>query len=776
MFPSSKLRPFPRLDWGSAFRHSPEKREAYGPLFDVRFYLSQVVGLRTRDAVAHYEEIGAKQGLSPVPLFSDGHYRSQFPDEEIENPILHYRTVGVAKGSSPHPLFQPEWYLQRVQEADCIDSREGCKDPLSHFMAWGWRAGLSPHPLVCLPYASRYVPIIRRSGQDPLTYLIRRGMSKYRRPHPLYSPDQLWTSLKLKGLKVTQENQIERFANWDETFSPSPFFWEAFYKNEYPESDAYPGGPWNHFVQIGQFQDGDPNPYFNSAWYRKKYGGTLEGTSPFLHYLTHEQSQRYQPSPEFDTAHYLKTNPQVLKTGRSPLEHFLEYGRHASAEIQPFITPPYLVRQLSEAAKLEPELDFSGEIIDALPVYNRHQSVRIASQYEVLKSLVHQPFQTLVTVPFLSRGGADLAACNLVRQLQQTRGLENVFVVLTDGPEMKSLDWMPKGTRWACFSHVSKKLGENDRIKLLQLLIEDFRPSECYNVNSLACWQLISRSGLGLTQICRLYAQLFCHDYDNNLCPKGYAVDFLPKTLKHFHGIFFDSRYFQSHIAETVEAASLEREKLSTLYQPYKPFGNSSTMMERLERLQRGGEYRRQVMWAGRLDRQKQPEILAEVARQCPKCDFHVFGTPVLNRNRSGPDFGSNVTVHGEYAEFFDLPLASMDVFLHTSAWDGLPLVLIDAAQTGLPIVTSQVGGIPELVDEETGWPVTHHENASEYAERLRQICSSRTDIASKLEKGLARVETQHNWQQYVETLTHFQRYDGSPAASGQIAGTERAS
>ena len=146
------------------------------------------------------------------------------------------------------------------------------------------------------------------------------------------------------------------------------------------------------------------------------------------------------------------------------------------------------------------------------------------------------------------------------------------------------------------------------------------------------------------------------------------------------------------------------------------------------------------------------------------------------NKNRSGPDFGSNVTVHGEYAEFFDLPLASMDVFLHTSAWDGLPLVLIDAAQTGLPIVTSQVGGIPELVDEETGWPVTHHENASEYAERLRQICSSRTDIAPKLEKALARVETQHNWQQYVETLTHFQRYDGLPAASRQNAGTERAS
>ena len=102
--------------------------------------------------------------------------------------------------------------------------------------------------------------------------------------------------------------------------------------------------------------------------------------------------------------------------------------------------------------------------------------------------------------------------------------------------------------------------------------------------------------------------------------------------------------------------------------------------------------------------------------------------------------------------------------------------MLIDAVQTGLPIVTSQVGGIPELVDDETGWPVARCENASEYAERLRQVCSSRTDIASKLEKGLARVKTQHAWQQYEETLTHFQRHDDLPDALRQKAGTERMS
>lgn len=42
--------------------------------------------------------------------------------------------------------------------------------------------------------------------------------------------------------------------------------------------------------------------------------------------------------------------------------------------------------------------------------------------------------------------------------------------------------------------------------------------------------------------------------------------------------------------------------------------------------------------------------------------------------------------------------LAAMDVFMLPSHWEGLPASVIEAMHAGLPIITTRVGGIPELV------------------------------------------------------------------------------
>lgn len=62
------------------------------------------------------------------------------------------------------------------------------------------------------------------------------------------------------------------------------------------------------------------------------------------------------------------------------------------------------------------------------------------------------------------------------------------------------------------------------------------------------------------------------------------------------------------------------------------------------------------------------------------------------------------------------------DAYVMSSAWEGLPMVLLEAAATALPAVTTDVGGCREIViDGETG-AVVQPENPRELAEAMLRI------------------------------------------------------
>jgi glycosyltransferase involved in cell wall biosynthesis len=59
-----------------------------------------------------------------------------------------------------------------------------------------------------------------------------------------------------------------------------------------------------------------------------------------------------------------------------------------------------------------------------------------------------------------------------------------------------------------------------------------------------------------------------------------------------------------------------------------------------------------------------------------------------------------------------DVPdyLAAADSFVHVPSWEGLGVAVIEAQAAGLPVIASQVGGIPDLIEDQvTGLLVPPH-------------------------------------------------------------------
>ncbi len=71
-----------------------------------------------------------------------------------------------------------------------------------------------------------------------------------------------------------------------------------------------------------------------------------------------------------------------------------------------------------------------------------------------------------------------------------------------------------------------------------------------------------------------------------------------------------------------------------------------------------------------------------------------------------------------------DIPtlLAKSDVFLMSSAWEGLPIALIEASATGLPCIVTDVGGCSEIIEQCENGFVVQLKELDTYSEKLSEL------------------------------------------------------
>ncbi|MBP9818059.1 glycosyltransferase, partial [Candidatus Shapirobacteria bacterium] len=125
---------------------------------------------------------------------------------------------------------------------------------------------------------------------------------------------------------------------------------------------------------------------------------------------------------------------------------------------------------------------------------------------------------------------------------------------------------------------------------------------------------------------------------------------------------------------------------------------------------------------------------------------------------------GNKEVIRGDYWELKYLDseetkakyLAVADVFVYPSVADNCPLVVLEAMSCGVPILTFNVGGLPELVvHKKTGY-VANYKDQNDLEKGFNLIMSEKGVALDLGREARLRVENNYTLKQMVDSYIHL--------------------
>jgi glycosyltransferase involved in cell wall biosynthesis len=325
-------------------------------------------------------------------------------------------------------------------------------------------------------------------------------------------------------------------------------------------------------------------------------------------------------------------------------------------------------------------------------------------------------------------GGGRRMEGQIAHALAHRVPAEDIVVIYTDEGGTTPAGRFPEGVREVNFHAHTAEMEAAWQEHTLVMLARSFQADSIVNINSAMFHRAMRTYGSALSATERLFPIFFCNEQSETGNWYGWPSIQFYRLLDQVTNIITDSEYLAHWFDHIYQLDAGSREKVRVFHAPVDPTlpvvsPDTSLPSERPT-----------VFWAGRWDRQKKIDLVFQVARLMPEVEFRMWGESVLQR-RTHEHRPDNVKVEGKYAAFTDLNLGEADVWLYTSAWDGVPTILLEVAMTGVPIVGSLVGGTGEILSEADAWPVAEIEDAEQYVNAIREVLA---DPAGARRRALA--------------------------------------
>jgi glycosyltransferase involved in cell wall biosynthesis len=387
------------------------------------------------------------------------------------------------------------------------------------------------------------------------------------------------------------------------------------------------------------------------------------------------------------------------------------------------------------------------------------------SLFNIIKQLHEKDISHVYLLPWVLAGGADYIATTYMNAVMEKHNNQpyssTIVCLLTSDRTSERLDLVPKGVDVIDIGVILSPLSECERALFLAHLLNNIRPCTCHIINSREGYQTLERYGTAIRARHRIAVTVFCSDINSYGVREGYATLFREAIIRHCDYIFSDNN---TYLAEAFGDAlgSDCTQIIKSLYTPvFNPHGVLNAQEKKSVIAPPSAAFSKdfaaaRVIWAGRFDSQKRLDILLAVADSMPDVTFEIYGYALFSDQEYWNLTISkrhNVVNMGKYSSFFDLDSSRYTCFVMTSEWEGLPVVLIEAALSRLPIVAPDVGGVRELICDSTGFLVSNYSDIGEYKSAIRAIMADPISAQKRNNNLLELVSSRHSFKAFADSL-----------------------
>ncbi len=519
-----------------------------------------------------------------------------------------------------------------------------------------------------------------------------------------------------------------------------------YYRSRYTLSELSDDEIINHYISKGIYKNYDPNPWFDSQYYIKRYQKYLDETGiAITSYLVNEHLLEVNPSQQFNTSYYFHAYPDIGKSSGIFL-HYVVNGQKERRQMCDYDPPSSVFDQARCIADLEPQCE---KFLDKKHRVIRYPQIR-SSTYLPMSVLQKCPdnIEVVITVPFISVGGADLISTFVLKALQERYSESNILLIVTDHDGIEVPEWVSSQSNVLVLQKYAKYKNSQEKIQSLHTIIGLLSPSKVININSPTAWKLITQYGKQLSTVVDIYAYLFCFDYSQSNKKVGYITEHIRDSIQYLTKVFCDNKKIILDIQNLYRFPSDLMKKFATVYVPF-PDSIGSQWTKPVEQNQK------KILWTGRLSKQKGPEYLVEVSKILRDFEFHVYGPPgdSPESNYIVEGYYPNIIYKGVYSHLEEVTVSNYECYLSTSQWEGLPTVLIQMMARGIPIVTSVVGGVEELANHNSAWLVKNSELPMSYVNSIRLMLVNSEETLGKVALAKSRVMEKHVWSAFISNL-----------------------